>query len=85
VLQKKMGQPLEAAGSPLRFAPEEGPEFFVRYGWRLVEARSLFHTAARLKQLPLWMALMARLFKEPKQPAGKRPWGGVCLLAKQGS
>jgi methyltransferase (TIGR00027 family) len=85
MLQKKMGRPLEAAGSPLKFGPEEGPEFFVRYGWRPVEAPSMFHVAARLKRLPFFMALMARLFKEPKQPAGRQPWSGVCLLAKEGS
>ena len=79
MLRQTIGSALDQAGSPLKFAPREGPEFFVRYGWRLIEARSLLHTAAKLKRLSFKM----RLFSLLPDPAGLKPdtpWGGVCVL-----
>jgi methyltransferase (TIGR00027 family) len=81
LLQKKLGPQLDKASAPLKFAPEEGPEFFARQGWRPLEVRSMLHAAARLGRLPLWMRLFA-LFPPPKTP-GSRPWSGVCLLEKK--
>jgi hypothetical protein len=66
-------------GSPLKFAPREGPGFFAPYGWKSVETRSLLHTAAKLKRLSLGMRLLSLL----PDPAGRKPdkpWGGVCVL-----
>jgi methyltransferase (TIGR00027 family) len=83
MLQKAIGGPLVEAGSPLRFAPQEGPEFFARYGWKVVETRSLLHTAAKLKRLSLGMRLLSLL----PDPAGRKPdkpWGGVCVLKNSG-
>jgi hypothetical protein len=37
MLHKAIGGPLLDAGSPLKFAPHEGPQFFARYGWKMVE------------------------------------------------
>ncbi len=82
MLQKNMGSQLSQAGAPLKFGPQEGPEFFARYGWKPLDVQSMFRTAARLKRLPLWMRLFA-IFPEPAGPAGSRPWSGVCLFAKQ--
>lgn len=82
MLQKKMGGPLTQAGAPLKFGPAEGPAFFVPYGWKPVEARSLLHTAARVKRLPFWMRLFA-FFPDAFPDQGKRPWGGVCLFARR--
>jgi methyltransferase (TIGR00027 family) len=79
MLRKAIGGPLDQAGSPLKFAPREGPEFFARCGWKLVEARSLLHTAAKLKRLSLGMRLVSLL----PDPAGRKPdkpWGGVCVF-----
>ena len=81
LLQKKLGPQLDQASAPLKFAPEEGPEFFARHGWRPLEVRSMLHAAARLGRLPLWMRLFA-LFPPPKTP-GSRPWSGVCQLEKK--
>jgi methyltransferase (TIGR00027 family) len=68
--------------APLKFAPEDGPEFFARHGWRAVDVRSKLKTAARLKRVSLGMRLLSLL---PENPArmGSRPWSGTCLLAKQ--
>jgi O-methyltransferase involved in polyketide biosynthesis len=83
MLRKTIGGPLVAAGSPLKFAPREGPKFFAPFGWRPVETRSLLHTAARLKRLSLGMHLLSFL----PDPAGckpDKPWGGVCVLENCG-
>jgi len=83
MLQKTIGDPLVDAGSPLKFAPREGPEFFAPYGWQSVETRSLLHTAAKLKRLSFGMRLLSLL----PDPAGRKPdkpWGGVCVLENCG-
>ena len=79
MLQKTIGGPLDRAGSPLKFAPGEGPDFFAPYGWKNVEARSLLRTAAKLKRLSLGMRLLA-LFPDPAGRKPDKPWGGVCVL-----
>ncbi len=82
MLQKQIGSPLSEAGAPLKFAPQEGPEFFTRCGWKPLEVRSMLHTAATLKRLPLVLRFFA-LFPDSKGTKPSRPWGGVCLLEKQ--
>ncbi len=84
MLQKAIGGPLIEAGSPLKFAPREGPEFFARYGWRAVETRSLLHTAAKLKRLSLGMRLLS-LLPDPGGRTPDKPWGGVCVLENCGT
>ena len=79
MLQKTIGGPLDSAGSPLKFSPCEGPDFFSAYGWKTLEARSVLHTAAKLKRLSLGMWLLSLL----PDPAGRKPdkpWGGVCVF-----
>jgi len=83
MLQKAIGGPLLDAGSPLKFAPQEGPQFFAAYGWKVVETRSLLQTAAKLKRLSFGMRLLSLL----PDPAGRKPdkpWGGVCVLENSG-
>ncbi len=84
VMKKRMGAHLEAAGAPLEFGPEEGPEFFVPHGWKPARVQSLLHVAARVKRLPLWMWPFA-LFPDRFPTHGKRPWGGACLLVRNES
>jgi methyltransferase (TIGR00027 family) len=81
LLQKKMGKPLEAAAAPFKFAAAEGPEFFSKFGWKPLEVRSMFHTAGRLKRLPLLMSFFYHLQKSEEFQT-KRPWGGACLLER---
>jgi len=79
MLQKTIGGPLDRAGSPLKFAPREGPDFFAAYGWKTAETRSILHTAAKLKRLSFGMRLLSLL----PDPAGRKPdkpWGGVCVF-----
>lgn len=81
MLTRKMGGPLEQAGSPLKFAPEEGPEFFARYGWKTEEMDSTIHTAGKLHRLPFFLRLIGKISSPHFTP--KRPWSAVCLLTKQ--
>jgi methyltransferase (TIGR00027 family) len=79
MLQKAIGGPLADSGSRLRFAPPEGPLFFARHGWGLVETHSLLNTAAKLKRLSFGMWLLSLL----PDPAGRKPdkpWGGICVF-----
>jgi methyltransferase (TIGR00027 family) len=81
MLQKQWNRHLGQARAPLKFAPEEGPGFFTRHGWRPAEVHSVLKTAARLKRLSLWMRFLA-LLPESNAMQGKRPWSGICLLEK---
>lgn len=83
MLQKAIGGQLAEAGSPLKFAPREGPEFFARHGWKVVETRSLLHAAAKLKRLSLGMRLLS-LLPDAGGRKPDKPWGGVCLLENRG-
>ena len=83
MLQKAIGGPLDQAGSPLKFAPSDGPEFFTPFGWKRVESQSLLQAAAKLKRLSFGMRLLSLL----PDPAGRKPdkpWGGVCVLENCG-
>jgi methyltransferase (TIGR00027 family) len=81
MLIRKMGGPLDQAGAPLRFAPEQGPEFFTRCGWKPEEVHSTIHAAAKLNRLSFFLRLIAKISSSRFQP--RRPWSAVCLLTKQ--
>ena len=72
---------LEKAGSPLKFGPEEGPDFFLTSGWKQVEVYSMLKTAAKIKRLPFGLRLVA-LLPESNGRQGSRPWGAVCRLTR---
>ena len=78
MLQKKMGA--QMVTTPMKFAPPEGPEFFLQCGWKPLEVRGMMKTAAKLNRLSFIMRLFAKLPEKPV--AGNRPWGGICLLGK---
>jgi methyltransferase (TIGR00027 family) len=81
LLAKRIAKQLTAA-APFKFAPPEGPNFFIRYGWNPVDVRSLLKHAARLKRLSLLFRIFA-LFPETEKSRRDRPWSGMCLLKKQ--
>ena len=82
-LAKRMAKQLTDA-APFKFAPPEGPNFFVPYGWKPVGVHSYLKNAKRLKRLPLWLSLVA-LLPETEKSRRDRPWSGMCLLKKQRS
>jgi methyltransferase (TIGR00027 family) len=79
MLAKKMGAPLDQAGIPLKFAPDAGPEFFSRCGWKPEQIHSVMHAAAKINRLPLFLRLIAMI--SPVHFQAKRPWSAVCLLS----
>ena len=76
-----MNPSLSESGSAVQFGPEEGPEFFVPYGWGPVDVRSPLKTAARFKRLSFGMQLLS-LLPQSNGRQGSRPWSGICLFAK---
>jgi len=81
MLAKRMAVQLSQF-APFRFAPPEGPNFFLAHGWQPVEVHSLLKNAARFKRLSPLMRFFA-LFPETEKSRRDRPWSGVCLLKKQ--
>ncbi len=81
MLAKKMSAPLDQAGVPLKFAPQQGPDFFTRCGWKPDEVHSIIQAAAKLNRLSFFLRLIAKI-SSPRFQA-KRPWSAVCLLTKQ--
>jgi methyltransferase (TIGR00027 family) len=81
-LQRSLGQRLaEQANAPLKFGPAEGPAYFDRFGWRILEAHSMLKTAAQLRRLP-WYLKPFTLFADRK-PSGQMPASWICLLEKK--
>jgi len=79
-LQKRMTANLKQA-APFKFAPAEGPAFFAKFGWTVVEANSLLRVAARLHRAPFYLIPISWLpDSHGTQP--QRPWGGVCLFSR---
>ena len=85
-IQKEMGSFLQEANAPLKFAPSEGPHFFDRFGWRVVDAQSLLHNAAKLGRLPWTMKIWSFIPPPKDGVAGEKlPWSGVVLLSSASS
>jgi methyltransferase (TIGR00027 family) len=70
---------LEKSNSKFQFAPEEGEDFFLRYGWRNLESKSKLKTAGELNRLNEEMMKYAAM-PEPQGPRRQFPWAGVCLF-----
>ncbi len=79
LIQKEMGKLLDDAGTPLKFAPASGEDFFRLFGWKPLESRSKLKTALQLNRLTGDIKEFAAL-DEPTGPKGKFPWSGVCLF-----
>jgi methyltransferase (TIGR00027 family) len=79
-LQKTVGKRLRAAGMPMQWGSDEGPPYFAKYGWRLVEVRSMTREAGKYRRLP-WYWQILHYLPEPKPP-WKHPWAAVCLFER---
>jgi len=79
MIQEKMQPALGGSGAVFQFAPEEGEEFFLQYGWKSVESRSGLKTAASLNRLNEEMLGFAAI-PEPEGRRDQFPWTGVCLF-----
>jgi len=72
---------LEKANAQLKFAPENGPDFFTPLGWNPVEIYSSLKTAAEVKRLPFLFRIFA-LFPDSKGRKPKQVWGGAIRLTR---
>jgi methyltransferase (TIGR00027 family) len=81
MLRERGGAMIAAAGAPFKFAPDNGPAFFVPLGWQPVEIASLLKVAGRLKRLKGMMRFFA-ILSDPKKLPPPRPWGAVVRLAR---
>lgn len=81
-MSRKNLSALGEMGSPLKFGPAEGPDFFLACGWKPVEVRSLIKAAAKLKRLSFGMRLAA-MMPESNGRQGSRPWSAICRLIKK--
>jgi methyltransferase (TIGR00027 family) len=78
LMQRTTGQQLSEVGAAFKFAPPDGPNFFMRYGWETKDVQGLLTTAAQFNRSPKGLR---PLLLDPTAP-GNFPWTGVCLLAK---
>lgn len=81
MLQKQVGKQLDSAGAPLRFGPPEGPKFFERHGWRILDSETSLHNAAKHRRVGLVMRFFARI-SDPKKFVANRPWAATVLAGK---
>jgi methyltransferase (TIGR00027 family) len=81
MMNERGGSMVAAAGAPFKFAPAEGPDYFVPLGWTPVKIASLLKTAGRLNRLPFFLKMLS-LLPEQKKPAPNRPWSAVIQLAR---
>ena len=79
MILNEMQPALKGSGAIFQFAPEEGEEFFEKYGWKHIESRSKLKTAAKLKRLDDELKAYADM-PEPPGPRRPFPWSGDCLL-----
>ncbi|MGH7469661.1 MAG: class I SAM-dependent methyltransferase [Longimicrobiales bacterium] len=82
MLQQQLGPQLAPASAALKFAPVEGPDFFLRHGWKPVAVESFLKTAARLGRVPFPLRLFGYL-PESKGRQGARPWSAAVLLERR--
>jgi methyltransferase (TIGR00027 family) len=80
MLNKEMGAWLKDT-TAFKFGPQQGEAFFTPYGWKPIESRSQFKTAAALNRLPEEYQAMAAI-PEPEGTKGEFPWSGICLLER---
>jgi methyltransferase (TIGR00027 family) len=75
------GDMIAAAGAPFKFAPAEGPDFFVPLGWTPARMSSLLKTAGRLNRLPFFLKVLS-LLPQPATLPPNRPWAVVMGLER---
>jgi len=83
MLTKTWAGHFDFAGSPLKFAPAEGPGFFPPAGWKPVEVHSLLKAAAKARRLPFFLRLASILPESSGKQSG-RPWAAVCVFDRTG-
>jgi methyltransferase (TIGR00027 family) len=79
-MRQSAGREIQQAGSSFLFAPDEGPAFFERHGWKVTNVNSVLKTAVLLGRTPIDPKFACAI---PDLSANSLPWIGVCLLQSQ--
>lgn len=82
MLQKNTDPQFSQGVSPLKFAPEDGPQFFTRHGWNPIQVASILKTAAGLKRIPAELEELALVPEDPAQ-MGSQPCRACVCWQKQ--
>jgi len=83
LIKIKWGKQFKAANSEMAFAPKEGPDFFVPFGWNPVAFKSSFDEAVHIGRAPKGAAFVkgvARLF--PRRLRALINRAGIALLQR---
>ena len=81
MLQRQIGSQLSEANAPLKFAPQEGPAYFEKCGWKPIDVQGLLQVAAKLNRLS-WLFRLFAKFPDSKGTKPKQIWGGGVLLGR---
>jgi methyltransferase (TIGR00027 family) len=79
-MHRTTGTHVHPAGVSFQFGPAEGPAFFTREGWDLVDAQSVLKTAIRIQRTPLPPHVHELMPNVPPAGPNSLPWVGVCLF-----
>lgn len=82
-VQRRFGKDMARGGFQMQFAPPESSDFFLPFGWSLVEFKSMMEESVRLdRQMPMaWLAkLLSRFY--PKEQREQFRKTGVVLLRR---
>ena len=82
---RSWGKAVEKGNAPFQFAPEEGPDFFKPFGWKLVEFRSSMLEARRLRRemRMAWLWRIMSRFMSAKRREDMRRMSGIVLFERQ--
>ncbi len=80
-LKKWFSKTMDEGGVTMKFAPEEGPDFFRKCGWKLAEFRRTMPEAQRLnRQMPgMWLWRVLGIFTSRQKKEGFLNVGTVLL------
>jgi len=81
-LMRRRGRGTLDATAELKFAPENGVEYFEPFGWKPSDVSSLLREAVRTKRVSLFMRLCALAPEPPANRPGLRPWSAVIRYAR---
>ena len=78
------GKAVREGNAPFQFAPEEGTDFFTRFGWRTAEFRSTMEDAQRLdrQMAGAWFFRLLGLLATAKKREQWRRFSGAVLLRR---
>ena len=74
---------LSQADISYKFGPPEGPPFFTRYGWELIDAQGFLKTAVGLGRTSIDPRFVEFIPESPRDAQDSFPWVGACLFQRR--